>query len=100
MTKKSLNSFKVQFSVDSSSNNISFEFTLPELQDIVDPFFNRTEEIVDDVLAASGWTELKITDLVLLGGSSKLSTICNAVKSKFLDSTRIHSSVTLIPLLR
>ena len=45
MTKKSLNSYKVKFSVNSSSNNISFEFTLPELQDIVDPFFNGTEEM-------------------------------------------------------
>jgi len=76
-----------------TKRNLKQVFKLPELEDIVDPFFTKTEEIVDEVIDSSGWEGKPLTDLVLLGGSSKLSTIQHAIRAKFPRGVKVHSSV-------
>ncbi len=85
MTKKRLDFMKVRlnFSDARDLENVAFEFTHSELQDIVDPLFSRSEEIVDEVLSLSDWKTSDTTDLVLLGGTSKLTTIRDSIKLKF-----------------
>ena len=84
----------LQFDEDTGCENVSFDFTHSDLQDIVDNFFVKTEGIVDEVMGVANWVPENVTDLVMLGGTSKLSTIRNSIKSKLMhDHLSVHDHV-------
>ncbi len=58
----------VNFEKIPSISNLSFSFSISELQDIAGPFFFATEEIINKVLAESKWGTKSVSDLVLLCG--------------------------------
>jgi len=96
MTTKELSKYKVQLKFEEAPalQNVSFMFSHSELQDIADSFFARTEEIVDDVLEETAWDAEQVTDLVLLGGTSKLSTIRNSIRLKLgHNNLEVHDHV-------
>ena len=72
--KKNLQVYRVQLNLDGCIGNVSIDFPLTELQDIVDSFFSQP------LLRESDRGVDHVTDLVLLG-SSKLSTIHLSIKS-------------------
>ena len=82
------------FAEHTQLENVPLDFTLSELQDIVEKLFGKTEEIVNDMMEGSGWSNDMITDLVSLAGSSKLSKIRNSLKFKQMrDELNIHDHV-------
>ena len=95
MTKSDLETTRVTLplSEDPSLLSITFDYSRQELHNTIEPFYTRTDDIMNSILAESNWMAEKVTDVVLLGGSSKLRLVQESIEFKFGDNVTIHKDI-------
>ena len=75
------------------SNRYTIRYSSEDLDIAVDPFFERTEDKIELFLNKSGWKRSDVTDIVLLGGSSKLQFVQDGIRRLFGKSVTIHKDI-------